>query len=99
MRLIITRQDGFQEVGILGGFIGGQVRVFVPGSNDAVAFRFAAGRWIAENGDAVQIRFGVGNLEFDALLKVSAGPIGALDVEPKPWFLVESGPARPALVH
>ncbi len=78
MRLIIYRADGSWRPAILLAVIGARIRVSVPGCDDAVQFRLAGGRWLAESGEAVVIRFNVAACEFDALAQRAVQDCGDL---------------------
>jgi hypothetical protein len=64
MRLLIRYLDGSFGAAIPMATIGGRLRVAVAGSDDVVEFRFADGRWLAENGQAVEIEFDAAPDEF-----------------------------------
>jgi hypothetical protein len=79
------------------------VRAFVPGCDDTAEFRFQAGRWMAENGEMVQIRFNVSEAASNSLLQDTADlraaeSVASLDLDTQLHGL----PARSAsiaLVH
>ena len=72
MRLIVRHPDGSIQAAIMVATIGARMRAFVPGCDDAVEFRLADGRWLAENGQAVEIRFDAADDEFDSLAQYAA---------------------------
>ncbi len=84
MRLIIRHSDGSLEPAILLARMGTRIRASLPSCEDAVEFRPARGRWLAENGDVVQIEFDVPDREFHALVQRTANacedPSDALEV-------------------
>ena len=57
MRMVIRYSDSTVQAAILLATFGDRVRAAVPGSDDAVEFTRASGRWLAEDGRAVEIEF------------------------------------------
>jgi hypothetical protein len=69
MRLIIRYFDGTLQPAIVMAMSGARMRAFVPGCDDSVEFRLADGRWLAENGEVVEMQFGPAGHEFQALVQ------------------------------
>ena len=55
--MLIRYSDSTVQAAILLAAIGSRVRAAVPGSDDAVEFTWTSERWLAENGQAVEIEF------------------------------------------
>jgi hypothetical protein len=73
MRVIIAYPDGSLRPGRITVITGSQLRASALGCDDAVEFRLAGGRWLAENGDAIEIYLNVPDHEFQALVRHTAG--------------------------
>ena len=79
MRLLIQFIDGSVEAAIFAAALGSRMRVFIPGAEDAVELRWDGGRWFAENGEPVQVRFEPPAEEFllcaESATNEQAGPL------------------------
>ena len=69
MRLLVQYLDGSVRPAILTATFGTRLRASIPAMDDAAEFRWAAGRWHAENGEAVEIQF---DAAMDEFFRVSA---------------------------
>ncbi len=72
MRLLVQFLDGSIKAAILGASLGSRLRVFIPGSEDTVEFRWEGGRWVAADGAPVELRFEPPEHEF--LLHAHSAP-------------------------
>ncbi len=72
MRLIIQCPDGSLRPTIIIAMIGTRMRASVPGCDDALEFRLDDGRWLAENGEVVEMQFEVADHKFQALVQDTA---------------------------
>jgi hypothetical protein len=72
MRLIIEYPDGSLRPAMIMAMMGDRMRASLPGCEDAVEFRLADGRWLAENGDVVRPYFKVSDSQFQAVVQHTA---------------------------
>jgi hypothetical protein len=65
MRLLIRELDGSARTAMFLGVVGNTLRVALPGSDDAVEYRWAGNQWRDESGTLVEIEFDTSEEAFD----------------------------------
>ncbi len=99
MRLLVKYPDGSLQAAILMAILGNRLRVFTSGCDDTVEFRWADGRWQAENGEPAEIQFGAPESEFHWSAESVLG--GTADFPQTPafgaWFAREAPAASSVL--
>ena len=80
MRILIRYSDSTVQAAILLATIGSRVRAAVPGCDDAVEFTWTSQRWLAENGQAVEIEFD--SPEWSAACEAAASADSGPGLEP-----------------
>ena len=81
MRILIRYSDSTVQAAILLSTIGSRVRAAVPGCDDAVEFTWTSQRWLAENGQAVEIEFE--SPEWSAACEAAASADSDAGLEPE----------------
>lgn len=89
MRLLVRYPDGSLQAAILVAVLGGHLRVSIPGCGDAVGLTWAGGEWLADSGDAVQVRFDVAPEEFSRSVRHGAriSAQAPCPQPPEPWTI------------
>ena len=101
MRILIRYSNATVQAAMLLATIGRRVRAAVPGREDAVEFTWSSQRWLAEDGQAVDIEFDVaGNAaEWRVAYDATAPKDAPADLESQCWPTPEPAESGPAYLN